>query len=131
MASYTNDNVHLVNEKSDSKWYNRWAKYIAPTMIGILSFLTITFIILWVKKVNPFSSSTFAVEKGIIGFPISLPNDGKYVQWTFLQLNDVYEMLPMDNQRKGGLARVAYLRKLLLEENKHTFTLLAGDLISP
>ncbi|CAF1539565.1 unnamed protein product, partial [Adineta steineri] len=32
-------------------------------------------------------------------------------------MNDVYELLPLDQGRKGGLARVAYLRELLLKEN--------------
>ena len=30
-----------------------------------------------------------------------------------LQLNDVYEMLPLDEGRKGGLARVARVRQLI------------------
>ena len=46
-------------------------------------------------------------------------------------MNDVYELLPLDQGQKGGLARVAYLRELLLEENKNIITILAGDLISP
>ncbi len=77
---------------------------------------------------SPFSSKKYAVNNGVIGFPPLLPNDGKYLQWTILQLNDVYEMLPLDQQRKGGLACV---RQLLLQENPHTFTILAGDFLSP
>jgi 5'-nucleotidase len=40
-------------------------------------------------------------------------------------------MLPLDQQRKGGLARVASVRQLLLQENPQTFTILAGDFLSP
>ena len=116
---------------SNSKCCRCWGRYIAAIVILLLVALNITFGVLWGKRVNPFSSTKYAVEKGVIGFPISLPNDGTYIEWTFLQLNDVYEMLPMDNNRKGGLARVAHLRKLLLDENPRTYTFLAGDLISP
>ncbi|CAF3722065.1 unnamed protein product, partial [Rotaria sordida] len=46
-------------------------------------------------------------------------------------MNDIYELLPLDRGRKGGLARVAYMRKLLKEENSNTYTIVAGDLLSP
>src|SRR5262249_5994313 len=48
---------------------------------------------------------------------------------TVLQLNDVYEMFPVDG--RGGLARVATLRQQLEAENPNTLTVLAGDLVSP
>lgn len=50
---------------------------------------------------------------------------------TFLHMNDIYEIMPMDRGRAGGLARVAALKKRLLSENPNTFALLAGDLFSP
>ena len=50
---------------------------------------------------------------------------------TLLQMNDVYEITPVNNGKLGGLARVATLRKQLLKENPNTYTLLAGDLFSP
>ncbi len=53
------------------------------------------------------------------------------VEVTLLQLNDVYEIAPVENGRYGGLARVATIRKELLNENPNTFTFLAGDFISP
>jgi 5'-nucleotidase len=46
-------------------------------------------------------------------------------------MNDVYELLPLDQGTNGGLARVAYMRQLLLNENNNTITVLAGDLVSP
>jgi 5'-nucleotidase/UDP-sugar diphosphatase len=51
------------------------------------------------------------------------------VSATILQLNDVYEMYPIDGQ--GGLARVATLRRQLEAENRNTIAVLAGDLVSP
>ena len=109
--------------------------YLVLTTILLVSIsLTIAFGVLWGQSksksiVHP--SSTYAMAKGIIGFPPRLPDDGSYVQWTFLHMNDVYELLPLNNGRKGGLARVAYMRKLLKEENSNTITVLAGDLVSP
>jgi 5'-nucleotidase len=50
---------------------------------------------------------------------------------TILQLNDVYQISPVDGGRRGGIARVATLRKKILSESPHTLFLLAGDFISP
>ena len=50
---------------------------------------------------------------------------------TFLHLNDVYEISPLDNGRVGGLARVATVRQELLKENPNTITVLSGDFLSP
>lgn len=58
--------------------------------------------------------------------------EGDPVVWiTFLQLNDVYEITPVEGGRSGGLARVATVRRQLLQANPNTFTVLAGDLLSP
>jgi 5'-nucleotidase / UDP-sugar diphosphatase len=53
------------------------------------------------------------------------------VKITLLQINDVYEIGPVENGKWGGLARVATIRKRLLAENPNTFTVLAGDFLSP
>ncbi|CAF4863118.1 unnamed protein product [Rotaria sp. Silwood1] len=66
-----------------------------------------------------------------IGSPPKLNNPHSYIQWTFLQMNDVYELIPLSGGKKGGLARVATIRKLLLQENPNTITILAGDVVSP
>ena len=50
---------------------------------------------------------------------------------TILQLNDVYEISPVDNNKHGGLARVATLIKQERARSSHTLFLLAGDFISP
>jgi 5'-nucleotidase len=101
-------------------------------VILCLTILTIVYASLYHHHHNNNSPSTqYSVDNGIIGFPIRLPDDGQYVQWTFLHLNDVYELLPLDNGQKGGLARVAYVRQLLKQENSNTYTILAGDLVSP
>ena len=53
------------------------------------------------------------------------------LEFTILHLNDVYEMTPVSGGKEGGLARVATLRKQLLDENPNTVTVFAGDLFSP
>ena len=51
--------------------------------------------------------------------------------FTLLQLNDVYELTPLNAGKTGGLARVATLQKQLKAENPNTYSILAGDLLSP
>ncbi|CAK8713180.1 5'-nucleotidase (EC) [Candidatus Electrothrix laxa] len=53
------------------------------------------------------------------------------VRITVLQMNDVYEIDPVNGGKEGGLARVASLRDSLLRSNPDTLTVLAGDLFSP
>jgi 2',3'-cyclic-nucleotide 2'-phosphodiesterase (5'-nucleotidase family) len=58
------------------------------------------------------------------------PAEDGIIEFTFLQLNDVYEISPLSDGT-GGLARVAGLRQQLIAENPNTITVLAGDFISP
>jgi 5'-nucleotidase len=51
--------------------------------------------------------------------------------FTLFQLNDVYEITPLNAGKTGGLARVATLQKQLKAANEHTYSILAGDLLSP
>ena len=53
------------------------------------------------------------------------------VRVTLLQVNDVYQISPVDKGKRGGLARLATLRKIVLEESPHTLYLLAGDTLAP
>lgn len=53
------------------------------------------------------------------------------VRVTLLQVNDVYQLSPVDRGARGGLARVAALRRKILAESPHTLLLLAGDTLSP
>jgi 5'-nucleotidase len=50
---------------------------------------------------------------------------------TILQLNDVYQIAPVDRGRRGGMARVATLRKKIISQSPNTLFMLAGDFISP
>lgn len=53
------------------------------------------------------------------------------VRVTLLQVNDVYQISPIDRGKSGGLARLATLRKQVMAESPHTLFLLAGDTLSP
>ncbi|MGD1846605.1 MAG: bifunctional metallophosphatase/5'-nucleotidase [Salibacteraceae bacterium] len=61
----------------------------------------------------------------------SADNPNTRVDFIVLQLNDVYEISPLEGGKVGGLARVATLRKQLLEENPNVITILSGDFLSP
>jgi 5'-nucleotidase / UDP-sugar diphosphatase len=53
------------------------------------------------------------------------------VDFTVLQLNDVYEAAPVEGGRRGGLARVATLRQKLAQENPNLLAVMAGDFLAP
>jgi 2',3'-cyclic-nucleotide 2'-phosphodiesterase (5'-nucleotidase family) len=53
------------------------------------------------------------------------------INFTFLQLNDVYEIAPIQGGAFGGMARVETVHKELLEENKNTMLFMAGDFLNP
>ena len=50
---------------------------------------------------------------------------------TILQLNDVYQITPVDRGKRGGMARVATLAKQIRAASPNTLFLLAGDFLSP
>jgi 5'-nucleotidase/UDP-sugar diphosphatase len=53
------------------------------------------------------------------------------IDFTFLQLNDVYEIAPIQGGAFGGMARVETVHKDLLKENKNTMLFMAGDFLNP
>jgi 5'-nucleotidase len=53
------------------------------------------------------------------------------VDFTILQMNDVYEIAPLEGGNAGGLARVAEIRRRLLAETPNVITVIAGDFLSP
>jgi 5'-nucleotidase len=56
---------------------------------------------------------------------------GGCVRITLLQVNDVYQFMPVDQGTRGGLARVLYLKKKIVQESPNTLFLMSGDTISP
>lgn len=57
-------------------------------------------------------------------------DDGK-IDITFVQINDVYEIAPLDAGKSGGMARVATIKKDLQLDNPNTYLIIAGDFLSP
>ncbi|WP_286745926.1 bifunctional metallophosphatase/5'-nucleotidase [Roseivirga sp. UBA1976] len=53
------------------------------------------------------------------------------VEFIILQMNDVYEIAPIEGGKSAGMARVATIKKQLLQENPHVITTLSGDFVSP
>ncbi|HEY9283546.1 MAG TPA: bifunctional UDP-sugar hydrolase/5'-nucleotidase [Pyrinomonadaceae bacterium] len=53
------------------------------------------------------------------------------VRVTLLQVNDVYQIAPVERGKRGGLARVHTLRKQIQAESPHTLYLLGGDTLAP
>ena len=49
----------------------------------------------------------------------------------FVQINDVYEIAPLNAGKEGGMARVATIKKNYLQQNPNTFLVIAGDFLSP
>lgn len=49
----------------------------------------------------------------------------------FVQINDVYEIAPLNAGEYGGLARVAHIRDSIKQQFPNTFLFLAGDFLNP
>ena len=60
----------------------------------------------------------------------SLTDDGR-LEVDIVQVNDVYEISPLQNDSVGGMARVASLKKQVQEKNFNTLLIMAGDFVSP
>jgi hypothetical protein len=105
-----------------------WFRTIDPAVYGVPPFKNYNKINNVTSVVNIQSRLMSFLDD--IGSPPKLDKPHLYIQWTFLQMNDVYELIPLGGGKKGGLARVATIRQLLLQENRNTITVLSGD-VSP
>lgn len=57
--------------------------------------------------------------------------DNGSIDIQFLQINDVYEIAPIEAGKVGGIARVAQVKKELKQKNPNTYMIMAGDFLSP
>ncbi|MCG8182364.1 bifunctional metallophosphatase/5'-nucleotidase [Tenacibaculum piscium] len=57
--------------------------------------------------------------------------DSTKTYFNILQLNDVYEIAPIQSGKFGGMARVETVHQNLKNENKNTMLVLAGDFLNP
>ncbi len=76
--------------------------------------------------------------KKLILFVLLLPafltaqtNPNSPIKVTFLHVNDVYQFMPVEGGKKGGLARVQTIRNQTMAENPNTIFTLGGDTLSP
>lgn len=53
------------------------------------------------------------------------------VRVSILHVNDVYQFMPVEDGKRGGLARLLTLKKEALKENPNTIFTLGGDTLSP
>ena len=56
---------------------------------------------------------------------------GQTSEVVFIQMNDVYEITPLEGGKYGGLARVKTVIDKIKQTNPHTYVILSGDFISP
>ena len=62
---------------------------------------------------------------------VSCSKDDGEISFTILQLNDVYEIASIQGGQYGGMARVETVHQELLEKNKNTLLVMAGDFLNP
>ncbi len=80
-------------------------------------FLYLTALLLAISACNPKTKTA-----------LSASDDGK-ISFDLLQLNDVYEIFPLENGKVGGMARAATIRKSLKSQN--SLCIMAGDFLNP
>lgn len=56
---------------------------------------------------------------------------GQSTEVVFIQMNDVYEIAPLEGGKYGGLARVKTVIDKIKQTNPNTYVILSGDFISP
>ncbi|MEM1217563.1 MAG: bifunctional metallophosphatase/5'-nucleotidase [Bacteroidota bacterium] len=71
---------------------------------------------------------TFSCSSSRKGLPVKQDD---LIEFAILQINDVYEIAPLEGGKVGGMARVATLRKELEAQNENVFVVLAGDFLNP
>lgn len=58
-------------------------------------------------------------------------NSDAPIRVTFLHVNDVYQFMPVEGGKRGGLARLLTLKKQAVKENPNVIFTLGGDTLSP
>jgi len=61
----------------------------------------------------------------------SVTGDNGKIDITFVQVNDVYEIAPLEGGKVGGMARLATLKQQELQKNPNTYLVMSGDFVSP
>ena len=80
---------------------------------------------------NKFSLALLLTLLLSIGVFAQTENSEKPAVVTFLHVNDVYQFMPVEGGKRGGLARLQTLKKQAKAENPNTIFTLGGDTLSP
>jgi 2',3'-cyclic-nucleotide 2'-phosphodiesterase (5'-nucleotidase family) len=83
------------------------------------------------KHICPFLLGLLLLSACKTSQPGASRTDDHKISVTFLQINDVYEIAPLNGGREGGMARVATLKKRYRQKNPATYLAIAGDFLSP
>lgn len=83
------------------------------------------------KKLQPLGLLLLLFIVGSCAVKIPQQRIPQAIDFIILQINDVYEIAPLEGGNAGGLARVASIRKELLKETPNVVTVIAGDFLSP
>ncbi len=59
------------------------------------------------------------------------PTDDGKIEINFVQLNDVYEIAPLEGGKSGGMARVETVFRQIKKQNPNTLLFMAGDFLNP
>ncbi len=81
------------------------------------------------KEVKETKQAVLLPQKVVVEQTVT--NDPNTIEFNFLQLNDVYEIAPIQGGKFGGMARVQAVHNALLEENPNTMMVMAGDFLNP
>lgn len=73
----------------------------------------------------------FRLNLLLLLFIFTIPVFSQNVRVTILHVNDVYQFMPVEGGKRGGLARLMTLKKQALAENPNTIFTLGGDTLSP
>lgn len=68
---------------------------------------------------------------GLLGSCEAPKEKDNFVEFTLLQVNDVYEIGAVENGKYGGMERVAGLKQELIKQNPNTWLVLSGDFLNP
>ena len=85
------------------------------------------------KKIllHPFIIVLFFLSACSTSKQAGVKTDNGKIDITIVQINDVYEIAPLDGGKVGGMARVATVKKEYQSKNPNTMMVMAGDFLSP
>ena len=66
-----------------------------------------------------------------LAFPVFAQKDNSQIRVTFLHVNDVYQFMPVEGGKRGGLGRLLTLKQRIKQENPNVIFTLGGDTVSP